>query len=198
MAADIGTIIRSLLAFYDFRDKTVIAVGAGNGQMIEYGRPARKVHAVDGSAEALEALRRRLAGSGLEDKFALLHSDFFRCGLRGDVVAFEFCLHEMPDPAAALAHARELAGDILIMDHGPGSDWAFYVSEELKVARSWQALEAARPRKVQIHETVQSFKDYEELRLKVLPMGDVSRRRSEPFIGRKNFTIAMSIGFALV
>ncbi|MDD8013676.1 MAG: class I SAM-dependent methyltransferase [Acidobacteriota bacterium] len=198
MATDIKKIIGNLLAFYDFPNKTVISVGAGGGQMVEYGRPARRVFAVDNSREALAALQQRLAGSGLEKKFSLVHCDFSSCDLNADVLAFEFCLHEMPDPAAAIAHARKLAGDILVLDHWPGSEWAFCVSEEEKVARSWEALNSIQPRKTVMYETVQFFKDYEELYRKVLPMGDVSIGRIRPFIGRTDFTIPMSYGFALL
>ena len=34
--------------------------------------------------------------------------------LHGDVVYFEFCLHEMDDPAKALIHAKSLAPDIVV------------------------------------------------------------------------------------
>ncbi len=198
MAADIKKIISNLFEFYDFRNKTVISVGAGGGQMVEYGRPARQVYAVDNSREALAALQQKLAGSGLEDKFTLVHCDFSSCDLNADVLVFEFCLHEMPDPAAAIAHAGKLAGDILVLDHWPGSEWAFCVSEEEKVARSWEALNSVHPRKIAMYEAVQFFGDYEELYRKVLPMGDVSIRRIRPFVGRTDFTIPMSYGFALL
>lgn len=198
MAADIAQLIRDLTAFYDFRGKTVLSVGAGGGQMIEYARPAARVIALDNSAAALEQLRERLAGTGMEDKFSLHLGDFLASRWRADVAAFEFCLHEMPDAATALAHARGLAGEVLVMDHWPGSDWAFYVAEELKVARSWEAVAAARPRRTQSYETRQAFADYEELRLKVLPQGEAALRRIAPFQGRRGFAIAMTYGFALL
>lgn len=198
MATDIAQLIRNLTAFYDFGGKAVLSIGAGGGQMIEYARTAARVIALDSSAEALEQLRGRLAGTGLEGKFTLLCGDFLASRQRADVAAFEFCLHEMPDPAAAIAHARGLAKEVLVMDHWPGSDWAFYVAEELKVARSWEALAAARPRATRSHEVAQFFRDYEELRLKVLPQGEVALRRIAPFQGRQGFAIAMTYGFALL
>ncbi|MCX6555709.1 MAG: methyltransferase domain-containing protein [Candidatus Aminicenantes bacterium] len=198
MAADIKQLLNNLLGFYDFTGKTIVSIGAGGGQMIEYARPAKRVFAVDSSAAALDTLRLNLGKSDLAGKFAIVLSDFYRCQQTGDVMLFEFCLHELPDPAEAIAHARRLAGDVLVADHFPGSEWAYYVAEEDKVARSWKALHACRPRKVQKHESVQSFKDYRELRQKVESMGEVAISRIEPFIGRTGFTIPMAYGFALL
>jgi SAM-dependent methyltransferase len=198
MATDIARIIRNLEAFYDFRGKTVLSIGAGGGQLIEYARTAARVIALDSSAEALDLLRGRLAGSGMEDKFSLLCGDLLASRQRADVAVFEFCLHEMPDATAAVAHACALAAEVVAMDHWPGSDWAFYVAEELKVARAWEALAAARPRRTQHYETTQAFRGYEELRLKVLAQGEVALRRIEPFRERRNFSIAMTYGFALL
>lgn len=198
MATDIAQLIRNLAAFYDFRGKTVLSIGAGGGQLIEYARTAARVIALDSSAAALDQLRQRLVGTGMEDKFSLLCGDLLACSQRADVAAFEFCLHEMPDPGIALAHARGLAPEVLVMDHWPGSDWAFYVGEELKVARSWEAVAATRPRATRSYEAAQLFRDFGELRLKVLPQGEVALRRIEPFRERRDFSIAMSYGFALL
>jgi tRNA A58 N-methylase Trm61 len=195
---DIGKLIANLQAFYDFRDKTVVAVGAGGGQMVEYGRTAGKVYAVDNSEEALGNLRESLSRAGLEDKFTLVLSDFGAFRGKGDVAAFEFCLHEMPDPAAALAHARELAGDVLVMDHLPESPWVYYCTEEEKVARSWRELRARPLRQFRKYDAVQFFRNFEELRHKVAAMGEEAVRRCAPFAGRTDFTIPMAYAFALV
>jgi hypothetical protein len=40
VAVDIKAIIAELTAFHDFKDKTVISVGAGGGQMVEFARAA--------------------------------------------------------------------------------------------------------------------------------------------------------------
>jgi len=53
MATDIKKVIEDLLGFYDFDDKVVISVGAGGGQLIEYGRKAKRVIALDNDAEAI-------------------------------------------------------------------------------------------------------------------------------------------------
>jgi predicted RNA methylase len=85
--------VADLLGFYDLRDKTVLSVGAGGGQLIEYGRAAGKVLALDSDAQALEKLRENLRAAGLEDKFVPVLGDFFEVDLRADTVLFEFGLH---------------------------------------------------------------------------------------------------------
>ncbi len=198
MATDIQKVIANLSAFYDLTDRIIISVGAGGGQLVEYGRPARRVFAVDHDRAALEKLRERLAAAGLEEKYTLVHSDFLSADLRADVVLFEFCLHEMPDPAAAIQHAGTMAPNILIMDHGPGSEWSFIAAEEDKVARLWSLLSLSHLRKVQTYETVQRFGDYEELRQKVMGQGEVALARIVPYQSRLNFTIPMTYRFALI
>lgn len=47
MATDLSAIVRNLTAFYDFAGKTVVAVGAGGGQLAESARSMRHVVAVD-------------------------------------------------------------------------------------------------------------------------------------------------------
>jgi SAM-dependent methyltransferase len=198
MATDIKKLVGNLLEFYDFKNKTVVSVGAGGGQLIEYGRPAKKVIAVDNSIEALDKLKESLAKSDLGDKFTLVHSDFYQCDQKGDVVVFEFCLHEMPDPATAVVHARKLAGDVLALDHLPESPWIYYGTEEEKAVGSWRALRSLPLRKFQKYDAVQFFKDYEELRQKVGVMGEEAIRRIRSFAGRTDFIIPMTYGFALI
>ena len=129
MAADYGKMVADLLAFYDFEDKLILTVGAGGGQLIEYGRTARKVLALDNDAAALDKLRENLRISGLEDKFEPVLGDFLSVELKADVVLFEFSLHEMADPGAALERARRLAPAVVVFDHGPGSLWSYVASE---------------------------------------------------------------------
>jgi tRNA A58 N-methylase Trm61 len=144
MATDIKKIINNLLEFYDFNNRTVITVGAGGGQLIEYGRISKKVLAIDFDNESLQKLKDNLIRSGLDDKFKLIHSDFYLSNLKGDVVMFEFCFHEMEDPEAALKHALEMAPHIIILDHWPDSEWAYIGGEEENIAKSWTAAKAGR------------------------------------------------------
>jgi hypothetical protein len=198
MATDIEKIINNLLEFYDFNNQTIITVGAGGGQLIEYGRISKNVVAIDHDTEALNKLKDNLLKSGLYDKFKLIHSDFYLYNFRGDVVMFEFCLHEMKDPETAIKHALTMAPDILILDHWPGSEWAFIVGEEEKIVKSWTALQLFQVKKVQKFETVQFFNDYEEIYQKVKVQGETSINRINDFKDKKKFTIPMSYGFALI
>jgi len=136
MATDIAAILDNLVRFYPFHGKVMISVGAGGGQFAGYGRAARRVIAVDSDAAAHAALAERVAALGLAKKFVLVESDFMAVTERADVVLFEFCLHEMHDPGAALAHAATLAPDVVILDHAPGSPWSYAADESEKVAAS--------------------------------------------------------------
>jgi tRNA A58 N-methylase Trm61 len=198
MVKDIKSVIANLLAFYDFRDKTIISVGAGGGQFIEYGRAAGKIIAVDNDPSAMEKLRDSLKLSGLEHKFTIVLEDFGRTALRGDAVLFEFCLHEMKEPEAAIKHAKALAPDVIVLDHWPGSEWSYMTAEEAKVAASWQALMHFAMKKEQKHDIVHAFKDYQELYEKVKGQGETSIARIAKYKGRTDIIIPMSYGLALI
>jgi 2-polyprenyl-3-methyl-5-hydroxy-6-metoxy-1,4-benzoquinol methylase len=57
----------------DFNNKTTVIVGAGGGQLIEYGRVSKHVVAVDYDRQALDKLKVNLIKSGLE----LINNTFF-------------------------------------------------------------------------------------------------------------------------
>jgi ubiquinone/menaquinone biosynthesis C-methylase UbiE len=198
MAADILAILKNVLEFADFNDKAVIAVGAGGGQFVEYGKKARRIIAVDFSPEALEALRKQVSVEGLTDRYEYHAGDFITFALRGDMVFFEFCLHEMADPVLALAKAKTMAPQVVIFDHSPASPWAYIVAEETKVGNAWQAIQAQKPSRVQHFHSLQTFATFAELEAKVRPQGKVSLQRIEKYRGQKNFTIPMSYGLALL
>ena len=198
MATDVAAVLANLLAFYKFDDKTMISVGAGGGQLAGYGRVARKVIAVDPDGAALAALAERTRALGIEDRFALLEKDFMAVSERGDVVLFEFSLHELPDPAAALAHATTLALDIVIIDHAPGSSWADDVDETEKVAASWAAVAARGTRRTEDYHAVQRFASYQELFDKVKSQGAEAIRRIERWRGCADITIPMAYRTALL
>jgi ubiquinone/menaquinone biosynthesis C-methylase UbiE len=198
MPADYGKMVADLLAFYDFRAKTVLDVGGGGGQLIEFGRTAGRVLALDSDASALARLRENLRAARLEDKFEPVLGDFFQIDLAADVVLFEFSLHEMPDPGAAVERARTMAPDVVVFDHWPGSPWSFLGAEEDKVARSWASLGRLAVRKTQRHETVQVFSDYEQLRERVKGEGETSLSRIASYRGRTDIRIPMPYGLALI
>jgi len=198
MATDYAKLVADLLAFYDFSGKTVLDVGAGGGQLIEYGRAAGKVLALDNDLQAVAKLRESVKAAGLEDKFDPILGDFYKIDLKADVVLFEFSLHEMRDPEAALERARHMAPAIVVFDHAPGSEWAFIAAEEDKVAASWKALGRFLLKKKEMHEAVQFFPDYEALFQKVKSQGDTSLARIARFRGQTGIRIPMSYGLALI
>ena len=57
MATDIAAIVRNLEAFYPFKDKAVLHVGAGGGQFIGYAVHAKRVVGVDPDPEAVDRLK---------------------------------------------------------------------------------------------------------------------------------------------
>ncbi len=198
MATDIKKILENLFEFYDFSDKTIISVGAGGGQFIEYGYVAKQVIAVDNDKEALNQLAGNLQKSGLTEKFRLVHSDFNHVQEKGDVVMFEFCLHEMKDSEAAIIHALTMAPEVLITDHWPGSEWAYFVDEREKVMNSWSAINRFTLKRTQRYDTIQLFHNFDELFQKVKVQGDTAIIRIKQFQDQKEITIAMSYGFALI
>ncbi len=198
MAVDTGIIVANLLSFYDFKDKTIISVGAGGGQFIEYARSAKMVYAVDNDSEALKKLSVCLVKQDLIHKFTLIHSEFEDVRLEADVVLFEFCLHEMKSTEIAVKHAFTITSDVLVSDHWPGSEWAYIVDEKEKVTNSWDALKCHDFRKIQHYTTIQRFIDYAALYEKVKGQGETSIRRIEKFKNQHNIEIPMSYGFALI
>lgn len=198
MATDIKIIIQNLLKFYNFKDKTVISVGAGGGQFIEYGHEAKQIIAIDNDKEALTVLEKNLFKSKLSEKFTLINSDFYHANMKGDVVMFEFCLHEMKNPEEAINHALKMAPTILINDHLPDSKWAYIVDEEEKVKNSWEAIQRFNVKRIKRYDSVQYFQDYEELFQKIKVQGENSINRIRQYTDKKDFTIPMSYGFVLI
>ena len=198
MATDIQQIVAHLCEFYDFRGKTVIDVGAGGGQLVDFARAAKKVIAVDSDAAALQLLERALADKGLAGLFELRLGDFHALAAAGDVVLFEFCLHEMPDPLAAIAHARTLAADVVVIDHAPGSEWTYYGAEDDKVQSSFEGLQRAGVRAQSICHGEQRFSDHAELLAKIAPQGDVAIARCARFREALDIVIPMVYGVTLL
>jgi predicted RNA methylase len=198
MATNIEEIVRNLTGFYGFAGKTVIVVGAGGGQLVEYTREARRVIAVDRDPIAIEGLTKRLDECGLTDRFTVVHSDLLTVQTSGDVVVFEFCLHEMKDPEQALRHAGQLARDVIVIDHAPGSRWMFYAAEEDGVEAAWSALGRRAIRRRLDVEGGQRFHDYAELAAKMAQQGPKSLERIRPYQGQEGIAIPMPYRLALI
>jgi len=200
MATDYALMMRNLTEFYDFTDMTLVFIGAGGGRCISYGHAPRRIVAIDQDAVALDQLRAAVATSNMADKFELVLGDFLTMDLpaRGDVAVFDFCLHEMADAALALTRAGRLAPDVIVFDHGPASEWAYYVAEEAKVALSWQAVARFSVVKHREYATEQRFGSHAELLAKVQSQGEIAVRRIERFEGQTEITIPMTYELALV
>jgi hypothetical protein len=198
VATDVEAIVRSLTGFYPFTDRTVVAVGAGTGQLAEYGRAARQVIAVDKDAASLQRLAMRLADRGLSERFTLVPGDFLSMVPSGDVVLLEFCLHQMPDPGRSLSHARGLAPDVLVIDHAPGSPWSWYAAEDEGVAAAWAEV-ARRPvrRRLDV-DAVQVFAAPWDLEARMVAQGPTSRERIRRFRGRGAVSIPMPYRLVLL
>jgi hypothetical protein len=198
MAVDYDQMARNLEDFYSFKDKVVIFVGAGTKQLLNISRIPKRTVAIDQSAEAIQQLRQQVEARCLESVVEIVHSDFSDVASRGDVVYFEFCLHEMPAPDIALAHAKSLAPDIVVFDHSPGSEWAYLGAEEDKVARSTQAMERFGIRARKIFCTDQHFTDYAELLVKVSPQGPLAVERAARYLHITGIAIPMGYGLTLL
>ncbi len=191
MATDYAQLTKNLLCFYDFTNKTVLFVGAGGRQLLDPSAGTRKLIAIDQDVEALRELAANVAAKGIEDSVEVVGGKFEDVARSGDVVYFEFCLHEMADPQKALTHAKNLAPDIVVFDHSPDSEWIFYGAEEDKVRRSTQTMERFGLRGRERFHTEQRFADYAELLAKVSAQGPVAIERTQRFAGATNIVIPM-------
>jgi tRNA A58 N-methylase Trm61 len=198
MVTDIRRVVENLRGFHDLNGRVILSVGAGGGQFLDVYRDAGKILAVDSDPAALRQLEAAVAARGLQDRVELVRGDFFEVTRRGEVVLFEFCLHEMPDPAKALERARSLAPEVVVFDHAPGSEWAYHTVEEDKVLRSTEAMERCGIKRRAVFEGEQRFKDYGELRDKVASQGPTAIERIARFQDRRDIVIPMRYLAALL
>ncbi len=198
MVADLARFLDTLRSCYDFGGRTLVSVGSGGGQFVDIYADARRVVAIDCDAAALSRLEAALVARGVRERFELVLQDFACCERRADAVVFEFSLHEIDDPAAALGHARTLAPDVLVFDHAPGSVWAWHVCEESKVAASWAAVERVGTRRCRDFRTEQVFQNRAELEARVSGQGPEALARAARFEPGAAIRIPMGYRFALL
>lgn len=198
MATDVAEIVSRLTSFYDFADRTIVAVGAGGGQLAEYARRAARVVAVDPDAAAMERLRSVVGTKGLIDRYTFLRDDFLAVRPRGDVVLFEFCLHLLTDPGRALAHASQLAPDVVVLDHAPGSQWMWFAAEEGGVASAWTAVARRNVRRTLDVSATQRLRDFPELEARLASQPAPSAERIAGQRGRQEISIDMPYRLALL
>lgn len=198
MAVNYAELAEQLSRFYDFTDKVVLCVGAAGRQLLAPKVRTRKLIAIDRDAEALRRLERPPATKGARPLHEIVASAFEEVTVSGDVVYFEFCLHEMADPYGALLHARQLALEVVVFDHLPGSEWVHYANEEEGVSRAAEALERLGTRRRQMFETEQRFSYYAELLAKLAPQGPAALERATRFAGASDIVIPMKYQLALL
>jgi hypothetical protein len=198
MTVDMHQVVEYLRGFYDFTDRLLIAVGAGGGQFLDVYREARRILAVDNDAEALRRLGEAAAAKGLNDRVELIQGDFSAITSRAEVVLFEFSLHEMPDPAKALLHARSLAPEVVVFDHAPGSEWTHYIVEEEKVRRSTEAMERCGIKRRSTFRGEHRFEDHAELLARVASQGPTAVARIARFREQRRIVIPLVYGAALL
>ncbi len=198
MATDYARLTENLTRFYDFTGKTVLYVGAGRRQLLDPAIRTKKVVAIDQDVEALRELQAEVTSKGLQESVQVVGSAFEAIETRGDVVYFEFCLHEMADPYEALCHARKLAPDVVVYDHSPGSEWAYHAVEEDKVRRSAEIMERFGVRRREDFHTDQHFADYDELLAKVSVQGPLAIERAQRHVGATKIVIPMKYELALL
>jgi len=197
MAADYKQMEQNLRQFYDFSGKAVLAVGAG-ALFIETIGKAKKLIVIDKDPATIRQWEARIVADGLEGRVDAIHADFCATSLRGDVVYFEFSLHEMDDPVQALRHALTLAPEVVVFDHLPDSEWAFHAAEEDKIQRSTDALADFNCIRRQTFRTEQRFQTYQQLVDKVACQGAVALARAERYRDAGEIAIPMTYGLSLL
>ena len=198
MAADYEQLRNNLRAFYDFTGKVVLFVGAGGKQLLDPAVETKKLIAIDKDFGALQELKARVSANGKQDSIQVIAGSFEEITFLGDVVYFEFCLHEMADPERALAHARTLAPEVVIFDHLPGPEWTYCAAEEDKVRRSAEAVEREGVRRRQTFAAEQRFRDFDELIAKISVQGPLAIERAQRFAGAAKIVIPMTYALTLL
>lgn len=198
MATDVKKILDNLFGFFDFRGKTMISVGAGGGQFIDYGRLANKVIAVDSDDDALLRLQDCLSDKEYKNKFSIIHADFLEIKEKADLVLFEFSLHEIDRPEQAIKHALSLADSVIIADHAIGSEWAELTGEKEKVERCSKAILGFDISKKSDFPAIQYFPDYQCLWEKVHGQGQQTIDFIEQYMDASNIEIPMEYQFVLL
>lgn len=198
MAVDLRELTENLIRFYDFKGKIVLYVGAGGRQLLNPSVGTKKLIAIDQDVESLKELRANIAASAWQKSVEIVASSFEDVTLSGDVVYFEFCLHEMNDPRKSLSHARTLAPDIVVYDHSPDSKWIFYGAEEDKVRSSADAMGRFGIQRRKAFHAEQRFRDYAELLVRLAGQGEVAIQRAQRFAGATNIVIPMDYEVVLL
>jgi ubiquinone/menaquinone biosynthesis C-methylase UbiE len=196
MATDIQQVIGNVKKQYKMDNRVVITAGAGGGQFVDYYETAAHIYGIEKEETAMAMLKNKIEEKGLEGKYECIQSDYFDIEIKGDVVVFEFSLHEMNDIKKAMEKGKKIAQEILIIDHSWKSEWITYVDEVEKVERVKEYIDRNKPKKIEHFSGIQKFKDYNELKEKVKIQGKKALDSIEKFMGQKN--IKIEFGYMVV
>ena len=198
MATDVRALMENIESCYDFQGKAVVHVGVREGRLTGYAASARSVLAVDSDPEAVRRLGSLIREQGLLGRFIIFRGAFQSVGIRADVVFFDFCLHSMADPEAALRHARTLAPETLVVESTPESRWAWTLGEEAEVARCWEAAGRGEIARDDTFMGAEQFHDYAELLAALKGRGEPTLGRIAALKGREGIAIQMPYRVALL
>jgi len=198
MPADYQEMERNFRQFYTLSGKIVVGVGVGGGPFTDLVCEASRLIVIDKDAAAIRAWQERIAAKGLGNRVEVIPSDFCSARAQGDVAYFEFCLHEMDDPALALRHALAMAPEAVVFDHLPNSEWAYVAAEEDKVKRSTEILQGLNCARRQSFRTEQKFATYQQLVDRVSGQGPVALQRVERYHSASSIEIPMTYGLYLL
>jgi SAM-dependent methyltransferase len=188
----------NLTKFYDFRGKKVLYIGCGLGQLLPPESGVASVVGIDRDAEALKAFRNVAKTKWAGIPITFVPHKFETVKQRGDIVYFEFCMHQMENPRRTLEIARSLAKDIVVMDHLPGSKWVYYWTGEEAVARSTKAIEWFGFRRKKILVTEQKFEDGKALSQRLSRVGKEAKRRILELKDARDIRMRMDYGLFLL
>jgi hypothetical protein len=198
VATDLRFITESVCEFYDFDRKSVIAISADNERLIEYARRARFVIAVNEHEGALNRLKQQVCEQGLGARFFMFVGKVAAVPFHADVVLFEFSLHEISNPRAALDHARRLAPEVVIIDHAPGSRWSWYAGEDDGVAESWAAVPPSAIRRERTCDAFQHFGNYLDVKFRMRGQGTTAQTRIAELQNAGEIVIPMPLRLVVI
>jgi hypothetical protein len=198
LTLDRAQLTANLHSFYDFQGKIVLCVGAGGGQLLDQSVVTAETVLIDRTLPSLASRNRRSGTNDMQGSIRNVLADFNDVNIPGDVVYFEFCLHEMDDPRRAIDHAQTLASDVVIFEHSPGSAWVFYSGEEEKVRRSAEAVASFTVRRCQTVHAKQVFKDHSQLVAKLSTQAELAIHRAGRYAGATDIVIPMKCDLVLI
>jgi 2-polyprenyl-3-methyl-5-hydroxy-6-metoxy-1,4-benzoquinol methylase len=118
-----GRISRAIATAFDFRDKTVLDLGCGDGAYtVEFaGFGVRKIVGVDPAAAAIDAARKRASLLGVEHQVCFEVGNIYAlepilATTQFDCIVLRGVLHHLPDPARAIAGLAGFSGTVIVLE----------------------------------------------------------------------------------